>query len=264
MAKVCKKLPLLLILQTFSFNEGDYEFITGKIEQFVKILLPKKTQMQISEINAISSEIYPITEKQILSSNFYKTVISALSEKHKLKTDEAVSFCISNLIGLLIQCYDAGRGILSNSLLQILKQEGLYEKVVIRKKRLRESIIETLRFGPPVHNTRRVATGDILIGSHEVKKGQLLLIVLAGANRDPGKFDKPGIFNIERKNNNEHLTFGIGPHKCLAENFSVNMTAEVLAYLFEKYRAIKLAEPGIQYEPMINVRLPRNLFISLK
>jgi cytochrome P450 len=263
-AKVCKRLPLLLILKSFAFNEGDCEFITGKIEQLVKILLPEKTQMQISEINTISNDIYPITEKQILLSNLYKPVINALSEKYKLKADELVSFCISNLIGLLIQCYDAGRGILSNSLLQTLKQDGLLERVVTKKNYLKESIIETLRFDPPVHNTRRIATDDVPIGKHEIKKGQLLLVVLAAANRDPQKFNNPKIFNIERKNNNEHLTFGIGSHKCLAENFSVNMTTETLAYLFEKYKAIKLAESNIQYEPMINVRLPKNLFISLK
>ena len=263
-AKVCKKLPLLLILKSFAFNEGDCEFITHKIDQLVKILLPEKTQMQISEINTISNEIYPITEKQILSSTFYKTVIRGLSEKYKLKAHELVSFCISNLIGLFIQCYDAGRGILSNSLVQILKHEGLFEKVVTQKNSLKESIIETLRFDPPVHSTRRIAADDVMMGRHQIKKGQLLLIVLAAANRDPQKFNKPEIFNIERKNNNEQLTFGIGSHKCLAENFSVNMTTETLAYFFEKYKAIKLAEQDIQYEPMINLRLPKNLFISLK
>ena len=45
-------------------------------------------------------------------------------------------YCISNLIGLFIQSYDAGRGILSNSLLQVLKNEQLIPRIILRKQRL--------------------------------------------------------------------------------------------------------------------------------
>ena len=73
----------------------------------------------------------------------------------------------------------------------------------------------------------------------------------------------PDSFNIERINNAEQLTFGIGSHRCLAEHFSVNMATATLSYLFEKYKAIKLVEKQIQYEPVVNVRLPKNILISL-
>jgi cytochrome P450 len=262
--KVCKKLPLTLVLKSFSLDEEDCEFISDKINQLVKIMLPDKTQVQVSEINAISNDVYRITEKYILSSNFYKPIIHTLSETYKREADELLSFCISNLIGLFIQCYDAGRGILSNSLLQVLRHKSLYEKATDARHYLKESITETLRFDPPVHNTRRIAGDDTILDNHEIKKEQQILIVLAAANRDPQKFNAPGIYDIERKNNNEHLTFGIGSHKCLAENFSINMTTEALAYVFENYKTINLAEKDIQYEPLTNVRLPKNICISLK
>jgi cytochrome P450 len=68
---------------------------------------------------------------------------------------------------------------------------------------------------------------------------------------------------VKRINNAEHLTFGIGGHMCLARHFSINMATEALSYLFEKYKMVNLADDDIKYEPRINVRLPKNILISL-
>ena len=117
---ICKKLPLMAVLKSFDFNEEDCDFILGKIEQLAKIMLPNKTPEQVAAINEISKEIYTITEKHLPATNFYKPLLNSISEKYKTGQDETASLCVSNLIGLFIQSYDAGRGILSNSLLQVI------------------------------------------------------------------------------------------------------------------------------------------------
>lgn len=163
------------------------------------------------------------------------------------------------MIGLLIQSFDAGRGILSNSLLQILKN-----KAFSNKSEIKESVIETVRFDPPIHNTRRIASEDIVIGENLIKKDDPILVVLASANRDAEKFKNPINFDIERNNNNENLTFGIGGHMCLAKYFSIDLTTEALWFLFDHYKTVVLLEDTIEYEPMINARLPKTIWISLQ
>jgi cytochrome P450 len=165
---------------------------------------------------------------------------------------------VSNLIGLFIQSYDAGRGILSNSLLQIIQNKIFSDRTAIEK-----SVIETIRFDPPIQNTRRIATEEFLIGESLIKKNDLILIVLASANRDSEKFKNPATFNIERNNNIENLTFGIGGHMCLAKYFSIQLATEALWLLFDKYKTITILENNIQYEPMINARLPKNIWLSI-
>lgn len=104
---------------------------------------------------------------------------------------------------------------------------------------------------------------NIDLKSKSIKKGEAIFIVLAAANRDPQKFINPNIFNINRTNNNEHITFGGGSHACLAKYFSVGLAVETLSYFFERYKKIKLLEKNILYEPKINVRLPKRILISL-
>jgi cytochrome P450 len=255
---VCKKLPVLIVLKSFGFTENDCAFILENINSLVKIMLPNKTEEQVKSINKVSEDFFSITEKQLSLLDFYKPLLSKISESETLSLDEIKKIFVSNLIGLFIQSYDAGRGILSNSLLQII-----YHKTFSDKTEIQKSIIETLRFDPPIHNTRRIATEDFIIGESLIKKNDSILVVLSSANRDPEKFENAMIFDSERSNNNENLTFGIGGHMCLAKHFSIHLATEAVWFLFDQYKTITILENNIQYEPLINARLPKNILISI-
>ena len=43
----------------------------------------------------------------------------------------------------------------------------------------------------------------------------LVRVSLAAANRDPGVFPEPDVFNLNRPNLRSHVTFAHGPHVCL-------------------------------------------------
>ncbi|OXA80800.1 Cytochrome P450 [Flavobacterium aquidurense] len=256
---VCKKLPILVLLKSLGFEENDCEFISEKIESFTKIMLPQKTQEQIELINNTSEKLYLIAEKHLSTLPFYDSLLMKLSNEYNLSKEEINTIAVSNFIGLCLQSFDAGRGILSNSLLQIIQHKTFSNRIEIEK-----SVIETLRFDPPIHNTRRIAKEDFCIGESQIKKGDSILIILASANRDPQKFENALNFDIERINNTENLTFGIGGHMCLAKYFSIHLATEALWYLFQNYKSISLLENQIQYEPLINARLPKKIWLSVQ
>lgn len=261
---ICKILPVLVILKSYGFEQDDCKFISEKIGHLAKIMLPNKSTEQIQAINEISDSCYSIIKKQLSDLSFHQPLLDKISESHNITLEETITVSVSNLIGLLIQSYDAGRGILSNSLLQIINNPNLIYKNNINKTLMQKMVIETLRFDPPIHNTRRVAITDIALGKTVIKKNEILLLVLAAANRDPKKFDNALSFDIERINNNENLTFGIGSHMCLAKYFSIHLTTEALFYLLNNYKTITSLENNIQYEPLINARLPKNIWISIQ
>ncbi len=259
---ICKKLPALTVLKCFGFNNPDCDLILSKSEQLVKIMLDNKTAEQVILINEAAEEIFRIAENHLLKSGIYEPVIITLSKVYP--KENVISWCVSNLIGLsIIQGYDANRGLLSNSLLQILKNSHPSPGHITDKGFLIKSVIETLRFDPPVHNTRRIAANDILIEDQVIRKNEEILLVLAAANRDPAIFSRPDIFDAERINNTEHLTFGFGIHACMASDFAVNLTLQTLTYFFDRYKTIELLEENILYEPRVNVRLPKSIRISL-
>jgi cytochrome P450 len=231
---VCKKLPVLYLLKGFGFSEAAGDYFLQNIEALTRIMLPQRTASQNDSINKIAEGIYELIATQL----------------YRLNKNLQPHY-VSNLAGLLIQSYDACRGLLSNALLQILFHHP-HSIAMKSKSFFVEAVTETLRFDPPVHNTRRVLRHDINLGGALLKNGQAILLVLAAANRDP-----------KRKDNQAYLSFGSGLHSCLADQLSVNMAAETLYYLFNKYPKIRLAEQSIRYEPLINLRLPCSIRLRL-
>jgi cytochrome P450 len=257
---VGKQLPSTVILKGFGFNDDECWLICHQMGQLVKIM---SLTGQADLVNETAKEIYHTIENRLIAAGFYMTIIENLSRKYDISKDDAVAYCVSNLIGLLIQGYDACRGLLSNSLLQLLNDGEFLRGNGIAKERVQKAVIETLRFDPPVHNTRRVAAEDLQVNGYKIAKGEIIIVMLAAANRDPAKFVNPALFDIERANNHEALTFGTGAHACVAKHFSIQLATEALTYSLNLYKNMKLREKEIKYEPLMNVRLPVKMLISL-
>jgi cytochrome P450 len=87
--------------------------------------------------------------------------------------------------------------------------------------------------------------------------------MLADANLDAQQFAQPGNFDIERPNNATALSFGYGMHACLASAFCINLATKVLHHLAINYPNTQLEVRDLQYEPLPNVKLIKQLPISL-
>jgi cytochrome P450 len=261
--EVCRLIPVMYLSESFRFELNDQAFIADHIEQLTKLMSPARTLEQVAAINLVAEPVYRLIEDHLLRSGFFKSIVDRLSEQYNIESNEILLCCVSNLLGLLIQSYDAGRGLLSNSLIHVLRNNIDGQHELIDREYIRKSVVETLRFDPPVQNTRRVATNDLILDDKTIRKGELIVVMIAAANRDPMKFGNPQLYDINRANNSEHLTFGHGPHACVANHFSVMLATETLEFLFCKYKKIKCLTNVIEYEPLINVRLPKSIIISL-
>lgn len=257
--EVGKQLPLACLLQEFQFMEKDRELVLAHIAVLVKIMAPDKTAQQIAAINTATAEVYQLTEKHILNTPSLHAIANSVSG---VPFVTALAMTVANLVGLMIQSYDAGRGILSNTLLQALQHHQLVGQAG-KEEYMMPLVMETLRYDPPVHHTHRVLTAEVLLNGKELKKGDTVILVLAAANRDATHFERPDLFDIFRQNNDEHLTFGIGTHRCMANHGTVHFVTETLNYLLYKYPRTKLLTTEITYEPAVNVRLPREMMLSL-
>lgn len=245
-----KSLPLHHLLKSFRFSQAATEIILFLIEDLVKIMWPHKTATEVEMVNKASKQVYQLAEQHLLTG-----ALGAIA------ADKLVMSTV-NLVGLMIQSYDAGRGLFSNALLQAFANP-LTGNGPINKEIVRPLVVETLRYDPPIHLTRRILTRDMLIGNKQLQEGDTVVLVLASANRDPAHFERPAVFDVSRSNNPSHLTFGMGAHACVAKHSSVALATEALVYLFNKYPDTKLLTEQLSYEPLVNARLPKQVLITL-
>ena len=80
------------------------------------------------------------------------------------------------------------------------------------------AIEEFLRYYAFVSPGRKV-TKDTEVEGCPVEAGQMVFLPLASANRDETEFPEPDQVKIDRQNN-RHLAFGAGPHRCLGSHLA--------------------------------------------
>ena len=105
------------------------------------------------------------------------------------------------------------------------------------------AVDEVLRVDPPVLLTGRMTVADTEVVGVPMRRGSVMVGLLAGANRDPQVFPEPERFDVSRENAREHVSFSAGRHYCLGAALA-RMEGEVgLRALFERYPDLRV-EPG--------------------
>jgi cytochrome P450 len=84
---------------------------------------------------------------------------------------------------------------------------------------VRNAIEESMRVHSIVGVEGRKVGQDIDFHGAPMKKGDMVWISVAAANRDPRMFENPTVFDLHR-NPNPHLTFAAGPHRCLGSHLA--------------------------------------------
>jgi cytochrome P450 len=128
-----------------------------------------------------------------------------------LTTDEI----LSNAGVLLFGGIETTEGMIANLLLHLLSDPGLAATVRDRPDLLGPAIEESLRLEPAAATVDRYVTADLSIGGADLCRGDLVVVSLAGANRDPEVFEDPDRFDLHRANLGRQLAFAQGPHVCV-------------------------------------------------
>lgn len=106
------------------------------------------------------------------------------------------------------------------------------------------AVEEILRLESPVQLSARLARVDTEVAGRAVAAGELVILYLAGANRDPKVFDDPHRFDVTRGNAGKHLSFSGGRHFCLGAALARAEGEVGLRAFFDRYPDARLAGDG--------------------
>lgn len=104
------------------------------------------------------------------------------------------------------------------------------------------AVEEALRLEPPLPIDARTATRPIRLGDQELEDGDLVMLVLASANRDERYYTDPDRFDVLRNPEHPSLTFATGPHFCLGARLARTELRVVTQTLLERF-------PDLRFDP---------------
>jgi cytochrome P450 len=122
---------------------------------------------------------------------------------------------LSNAAVIMFGGIETTEGMILNALWFVLGDPELRAAVAARPNGADAAVEESLRLEPAASVVDRYATRDVTLAGATIGEGDLVVVSLAGANRDPAEFAEPDRFVLDRPNVRRHLAFAAGPHVCI-------------------------------------------------
>jgi cytochrome P450 len=150
---------------------------------------------------------------------------------------------VSNAAVLMFGGIETTEGMITNAVWHLLSNPDQLARVRAEPALLPNAIEESLRLEPAAATVDRYATRDLRLGGAWIRRGDLVSVSIAGANRDPAAFPRPDDFDVRRENTRQHVAFAHGPHVCLGMHLARIEAQMAVRRLFDRLPGLRL-DPG--------------------
>jgi cytochrome P450 len=156
--------------------------------------------------------------------------------------DEAELHAVAGLV--LAAGFETTVNLLGNGIRMLLDNPEHRRTLSQRPQLWPNAVEEILRLESPVQLTARLALNDTEVAGTPVNQGELVIVYVAAANRDPAVFPDPNRFDIERENAGKHLAFSGGRHFCLGAALARAEGEVGLRAFFDRFPDVRPAGAG--------------------
>ena len=158
----------------------------------------------------------------------------------RLSEDEQVAMVLL----LLIAGHETTVNLISSGVLALLQHPDQLAWLRAHPEQIKLAVEELLRFTSPVDTaTERYAAEDFTLHGTLIRRGELVVAVLAAANRDAAQFTRPDELELGRQPN-RHLAFGHGIHFCLGAPLARMEAQLAINLLLQRLPSLRLAVPA--------------------
>ncbi|MDH6212835.1 cytochrome P450 [Streptomyces pseudovenezuelae] len=140
----------------------------------------------------------------------------------------------SNAAVLMFGGIETTEGMITNAVLHLLRDPAQLALVRADPELVDAAVEESLRLEPAAAVVDRYATADVELGGARIRRGDLVSVSIAGANRDPAVFTDPDRFDLRRDNARLQLAFAHGPHFCLGAHLARLETTVCIRHLLDR------------------------------
>ncbi|NBH07714.1 cytochrome P450 [Amycolatopsis sp. SID8362] len=257
-----EQLPRRVIADFIGIPEADRLRFRDRTLAFNAVFERDLSPGQLADADAAAEEIDAYVRGLVASARTRPRgdLISTLAE-----VGDARELPVDEVVRLVFQVYNASYqtvlGVLGNGLSALLTHPGQYDALRSDAGLLSGAVAEMLRWDPPVQTTGRHALAPLRVGSAEVSPGELVVTVLAAANRDPRRYPEPHRFDV-RRSGPRALSFGFGIHYCLGAALATVQGEEAFGQLTSAGLRIEAVAPPRRH-PGSNMRSVESLRIAI-
>tara|TARA_R110000868_G_scaffold111476_2_gene301012 strand:+ start:8407 stop:9669 length:1263 start_codon:yes stop_codon:yes gene_type:complete len=187
-------------------------------------------------------------------------LLRAKTPEGRLSLGEVIRFCIT----LVVAGAETTTFLLGNLLHNLATMPDVRARLTDDRATVGAFIDESLRHSGPPQRLFRMVTEDVVVGGRMLKTGDWVALFYAAANHDATVFPDPHRFDMDRRNLNKQLTFGVGIHHCLGSALARMEARSLINAALDHWSDIALAEaPVPQRASLLNHGIDK-LFLTIK
>lgn len=248
-------LPVSVIAALIGLPSSRLQEVARLTRDFVACLSPLSDEIQLGEANSgatrLSQLFSALLSNDDESSRFLSHIWSGC-EATAWRDHDAL---IANLIGLLSQTCEATAGLIGNTLVALHRNPDLINDMQSTPMLIADLVEEVARYDSPVQNTRRFVAKRCTIGGSVLEAGDIVLVLLASANRDPYANPDPDRLLVKRTHRRT-FSFGSGRHECPGQHLALNIASEAILAWLHRQPASSARPYRWSYLPSLNGRIP--------
>jgi pimeloyl-[acyl-carrier protein] synthase len=241
---VARQLPGAVILRLLGMPETYLERLKAWTDGVTRALTSFDPQPEwLDQLEVVVSEMAEIFTGEIEARRVKpgSDFITALVHAH----DEGDTLSVDEMIGALILIIVAGHDTTSNSMTLgtriLARNPADWETLRQHPERGLEAAIELMRYAAMSTAQPRLAAQDFEWRGRKIRKDDLVMLMIAGGNRDPQVFADPEKLDLQRANDMS-LTFAPGLHHCIGHMLAKVQLSEFFAELAQRFEPLEIVE----------------------
>jgi pimeloyl-[acyl-carrier protein] synthase len=190
--------------------------------------------------------------------DFLSKLVHAGEGDNKFSDDE--------LIGEMILVLLAGHDTTLNTMALIINalstRKAERDHIREHPEAILNNIMEMMRFIAMSTSQGRVVAEDFEWKGHQFRKGQIVTIMTAAANRDPHVFVEPERIDFSRNQDN-NVTFAPGTHHCIGHLIAKMQLTEFFPEFLNRYDRFDILDEELHFGGGLTFRGPQEMHVRL-
>lgn len=190
--------------------------------------------------------------------DFISVLVTTKVGDEQLTDDEIVATCIMTLIA----GNETTLNTIALSTVALSQNPKLWGELRAQPERILENVMEMMRYIAMSTTQSRVVAKDFTWRGRELKEGQLVYLMIAGANRDPNVFQDPERIDFSRDQSN-NMTFAPGLHMCIGHLLAKMELTEFFTAFVNRFDGVEVLDETLDWGTALGFRGLNTLNVRL-
>jgi cytochrome P450 len=169
----------------------------------------------------------------------------------------------STLVLLVVAGHETTTNALGTAIRLVADDAALRDRLDADRALLPAFVEESLRIDPPVTALPRKSRCPVTIGDEKLEEGEIVLLHMGAANRDPAFVDAPDALRLDRRLPSPHMAFGFGIHLCIGAPLARAELRIGIETLLDRCPGLRtLPEQHVEQTPAYVFRGPSALLVE--